>query len=66
MATYYLAMERTDGTCDEPFHTMTNKAKAMRAAHQLAKKPSFDCVKLYVEDAERNSIASFSLPKWEG
>lgn len=65
--TYSLSMERTDGTMDAPFISYTNKASALRAAKHLAKLPSFDCVKIWVDDANTQiGIWSAPLPKWEG
>jgi len=65
--TYGLAMERTDGTMDAPFYTYTNKATAIRIARQLSKKPSFDCVKIWVDIVgEDLGVWSAPLPKWEG
>jgi|KBSMisStaDraftv2_1062788.scaffolds.fasta_scaffold35217_4 hypothetical protein len=62
--TYHLANELEDSTMEEPFHVMTDKAKAIRTARRLAKDASFLCVKLWVQDAEGNGIASFPRPKW--
>jgi hypothetical protein len=59
-------MERTDNTLEDPFITYTNKATAIRVAKMLAKKSSFDCVKIWVNDAEGYGVWSATLPKWEG
>lgn len=63
MATYHLAIERTDGTMDKPFLTKTNKAMAFLIARAVTKNPSWDCVSLWVEDAEGNGIKKFPYPK---
>lgn len=61
---YHLAMERTDGSMDEPFHSVGSKKKALRVARYIALKSSWDCVALWVEDKERNGIVKFVLPEW--
>ena len=65
MTGYSLAMERTDGSMDKPFHVLTNKKTAITMARRLAKSPSFDCVKIWVEDCERCGLEKFSLPEWK-
>jgi hypothetical protein len=65
--TYGIAMERTDATTEDPFITYPNKATAIRVAKDLAKKPSFDCVKIWVLHIEEDmGVWSAPLPKWEG
>lgn len=65
--TYGLAMELTDSTTEEPFITYPNKAAAIRVAKQIAKKPSFDAVKIWVMDINEDvGIWSAPLPKWGG
>lgn len=63
---YGIAMERTDNTLEDPFITYTNKATAIRVARQLSKSASFDCVKIWVNDADGNGVWSAPIPKWEG
>jgi hypothetical protein len=62
--TYYLAMERTDGSMDRAFHETKTKKKALTVARHIAKKSSWDCVALWVEDSEENGIIKFVLPEW--
>lgn len=63
---YHLAMERTDGSMDEPFHSVQTKKKALTVARHIAKKSSWDCTALWIEDNERNGIVKFILPEWRG
>jgi hypothetical protein len=59
---YYLAMERTDSTCDAPIFLSPNRRRAIAIARTIAKEPAWDCVALWVDDAEGNGIKKFDLP----
>ena len=61
---YTLHMELTDGTLDLAFTTCANKAAAMRVAKVISKSPSFECVRLIVNDKNDMTVASFALPQW--
>lgn len=60
---YYISMERTDATCDEPSFLSPNKRRALAIASTIAKQPHWDCVALWVDDAEGNGIKKFKLPQ---
>ena len=62
---YFLAFERTDGSMDKPFLPLANKKKAITMARRLAKIPSFDCTRIWVEDCDRCGLEKFSLPEWK-
>ena len=61
MASYFLCMELTDGTCDKPFYTLSTKKAALRVARQLAKESSLDCVRIWVDNSEGVGVASFRM-----
>lgn len=65
---YQIAMELEDGTVDAPLPTTyANKATAIRVARFIARSPSFQCVKIWVDRAEDGQgVWSKKMPKWEG
>lgn len=62
---YTLHMERMDGTLDPAFITYPTKAKAIRIARDIAKKPSFDAINLIVNDEQEMTVLSLKLPDWK-
>lgn len=56
---YTLHQELTDATLEPAYFTLTNKAKAIRAAKRAAKDSMFDVFAIVVCDAEGVAIATF-------
>lgn len=63
---YTFHMERTDGTLEAAFHSVSSKKVALRVAKVIAKSSSFDCESLIINDKNELTVAVFKLPKWEG
>lgn len=61
---YTLHMELTDGTLDTAFHSLPTKALAIRIAKMIAKQPSFDAVRLIVNDKDDMTVLALTLPEW--
>ena len=63
MMAYTLHMETTDGTLERAFTVCSTKRAALRAAKLIAKEPSFDCVRLVVNDTNNMTVETFRLPQ---
>jgi len=63
---YCIRYELTDNTLEEPMRYFSTKTEALRWAKKMAKLPSFDAVRLWVENVHQDTgIQSFTLPPYQ-